>query len=233
MTTLTPIEEVVQRAKVAAQFLGNPSAWTPNAAPTIAEYQAHLMDAIRELEAATGRVRQLEQDASLRERSHALSMAARDSDHREASAEIIRLRDSYSNLLRSKDSLQKALQEQLPSDDEVGEMLLDVREAVEWLYSAAGGSAGLIRPADLSKVAALFARLESFVRTTEVERRKAMRDKEPGEVDLAGLAESVRNLRDNTPGPAEAIDALAGAVALLTRVVDRDQRARLRREVGR
>lgn len=238
MTTLTPIEEVIQRAKNAATFLGNPGAWNPNAAPTIAEYKEHLDHAISELMAASGRVRYLEQDASLRERSHALSIAARDSDHEEASREITRLRKLVDDQRSRIGQLMATLREQVPTDDEIGELLLDCREGIEWMESVRGGA---VQVGDLAKVAALFTKLEGYTRQQEVKRRENTVGPNPDVIDLLPFQGELQELRDNTPGNAEVVDALTRTLSMALKVIDREQRARLatirsgtlHREVGR
>lgn len=174
--------------------------------------------AMVELEAGQVRLGHMAERLEQQERSHSLYRTARDSDHAEASREITRLREFNGNLAK-----QVAALSSIP-DSQHEDVMKDAAEVCEWLSSlGAGNSSNIPRG--------------SFVKAAEVIRRlllvsKTLIEHQPEAINLNQMRGELVELAGNTPGNAETVDALVRGLTMALKVIDRDQRARLRKEVG-
>lgn len=187
-------------------------------------YQAGIeMQALQSrLDMLLGRVEEME-------RSRALYTAARDSDHQEASREITRLRAQVNNV--TKEASLAHMQVQALSaipEGQHADVMKDVAEVCEWLEGLGRGQNTV--PVNVPR--------GSFAKGAEVVRRlmivaKALIEAQPEALNLSQIRQELCDLADNTPGNADVVDGLIRALHTALKVIDRGQRATLRKEVGR
>lgn len=167
-------------------------------------------------------------DLDQEKRGRATEAAAHRAQMERAGAEITKLREQVqANARRTQEQVARDIEidQALQEMGDVGSLLLDAREAIDWLRSLQnGGVRQVLRPADVERVVSVFARLEAYAR------RQAHVEKAPL---TQTISEGLLEIRENTPGNAETVDALCSALGLALKVIDREQRARLRKEVGR
>jgi hypothetical protein len=209
---LTPVQQVIEEGRQAIAFLRRrePEGGLP---PGIQIHYMGLDAMLTELQAAASRVATLEGRASEMERSHSLSLAARDSDHRDASNEITRL--------RKQNAKQAERLKQIISDipeNQYGEVLLKAREAIDWIRGLGeNGAEQSLHRSNFVTCADVLGQLEVMARVLVTHQPEAI-----------GLNE-LRAEVVNSDLPYDATKALV----LALKIIDRDQRARLAKENGR
>lgn len=182
---------------------------------------AYLNRAMVELEAGQVRLGHMAERLEQQERSQSLYRTARDSDHAEASREITRLRQANQQL-----NEQVRLLATIPESDH-GSVLVEAAEVCDWLET-------LSRPAsNISNVGR-----GNFTTAAGAVRRllilaKTLVENQPEAINLNEMRGELAELAGNTPGNAEVVDGLVSTLGMVLKMLDREQRARLRKEVGR